>query len=189
MRNSMMIVGALALGVLGTASAQSMKGSGAGSGSGSGSASSTAAASAMPKPPDWSSVKWQFGSWKCKGDTQFPGMTKGAGTSSITIKSDLDNFFSSFSGQINKSKTMPFTLKFKGYVGFDGSSWNLYGFDNTGGVEMDTSKDGIAWTGSMMAMGQKIDITQNMEKKSAKEMHWTGTMGGTAGGWDWDCKK
>jgi hypothetical protein len=112
-------------------------------------------------------------------------------TAKLTLKKELDGFWTSIKLEAAKTKTMP-AFNGQGYIGIDpvGKGWVFNGVDNMGGWIMLKSKDASAtamtWDGDA-AMGDKktsAKFTMTNDKKAVK---FIGEFGGKKA-FEYDCK-
>ena len=143
--------------------------------------------------PDWSPFRWMIGTWRCTGSSNL-----GAGMrpieASLVTKLDLDGHWLSLRGDAARTKDLPAPIRFQVLLTWSAASkrWDSYVFDNAGTVEQASTPGwegaSATWAGAIHSGDKMFDVAEAWEKKSARELRWSGSVAGQPA-WDWTCKK
>jgi hypothetical protein len=150
---------------------------------GGASPAAAAAPAGPPKPAaELDQLKWMEASWKCDGKAPAGPMgPEHPYKSTMKVKRDLDGFWLATEYEQKKSKENPFSVKARGFLGYDpiAKKYASYGVDNVGGmIQLTGSLEGDKLTsiGEGSMGGQKIGFQEVITKTGDKTLTWHGEM-------------
>ena len=137
--------------------------------------------------PDFTPMKWLVGGFGCTGSSMLDGKTLSPIKGTLVGKLDLDDHWLALRGEADK-------LSFQAYVTWNPAAqlWESYIVDNSGGAEIASSKGFTGataiWNGKIRAGSHTVEVVETWEKKSDKELRWSGKLKAVTI-YDWTCKK